>query len=230
MDEILAKYRTPRGTHAVRLVVIHVNEGPDSEGGARSVAHYCQLDRSQRGGSVGGYHELVDDHEVIIGGHDGDIVNGASGANQDGYHICIIGAAEQTAAQWADPYSTAAWNLAAQRAQEACKRFGLPLTQLVTQQVKDGLKGICGHVNVSQAYGLSTHTDPGPNFPWTQFMAAVHPGPVPPIEEDPFDMTPTEFKQAEAAAQIDAWTNLLRSAEIQGILTKILTDSLKAAK
>jgi N-acetyl-anhydromuramyl-L-alanine amidase AmpD len=40
------------------------------------------------------------------------------------------------------------------------------------------MAGICGHVEVSQAFHLSTHTDPGPNFPWSQFMAVVLGGPV----------------------------------------------------
>lgn len=35
------------------------------------------------------------------------------------------------------------------------------------------MSGICGHDNVSDAFHQSDHDDPGPYFPWNEFIAAV---------------------------------------------------------
>jgi hypothetical protein len=159
---------------------MHVNVGPDTHGGAVGVARFCQ-------GQTGGYHELVDDIEYVVGAHDNQVVAGAAGANEDGFHICMIGAADQTDAQWHDGFSVATWQRAAERARAACVRFGIPFRLLSTAEVAAGASGICGHVNVSQAYHKSTHTDPGPHFPWAEFMAHVvgaTPAPLPQVKED----------------------------------------------
>jgi hypothetical protein len=54
-----------------------------------------------------------------------------------------------------------------------CLKHKIPPRKLTVAQVKAGEKGICGHVDVSEAFGQSTHWDPGPYFPWTQFMSYV---------------------------------------------------------
>jgi hypothetical protein len=182
MTEILAKYRTPRKGR-IRLVVVHVNEGPDRHGGAVGVAQFCQLPASKRDGKKGGYHEYVDDVQLIIGGHVDDVVNGAAGANKDGYHICLIGDADQTDAQWHDEFSKVAGVHAAARVRNACLTLGVPMELLTTEQVKAGKSGVCGHVNVSEAFKRSDHTDPGRHFPWTEFMQVVKDGEDMPLND-----------------------------------------------
>jgi N-acetyl-anhydromuramyl-L-alanine amidase AmpD len=45
--------------------------------------------------------------------------------------------------------------------------------KLSDAQLKQGLRGIVGHDQVSRVYHKSDHTDPGPNFPWDVFMSRV---------------------------------------------------------
>jgi len=40
--------------------------------------------------------------------------------------------------------------------------------------LKAGKRGVCGHVDVTDAWHQSDHDDPGPWFPWDKFMAVVN--------------------------------------------------------
>jgi hypothetical protein len=218
MTEILAKYRTHR-KGSVRLVVVHVNDGPDTHGGAVGCAEFCQLPKSKRHPpSKGGYHELVDDVQFIIGGHVDDVVNGAAGGNADGYHICLIGLAKQTDAEWHDAFSTAVGLNGAVRVRNACLMLGVPMQLLTTAQVKAGESGICGHVNVAEAFKKSDHTDPGPHFPWAEFMQTVTDG-----EDMPLNDADKKFIS-------DTVLSILRSEGISGNAQTAAVDSKKILK
>jgi hypothetical protein len=78
---------------------------------------------------------------------------------------------------------------AAARARDLCDRYGLPLVKLTPADLLAGKHGICGHVDVSQAWHQSDHSDPNnTTFPWDRFMAEVQ-NP----QED--DMTPDQAQQ-----------------------------------
>lgn len=72
------------------------------------------------------------------------------------------------------PYSmlqhTANWTRA------VANQYGIPLTKLSASDLRAGKAGICGHADVSAAWGESDHTDPGSNFPWDVFMNLVNEG------------------------------------------------------
>lgn len=93
-----------------------------------------------------------------------------------------------TREQWTSPQVWPAVQRAAARCRDLCQRYGIPMVKLSPADLLAGKHGICGHVDVSQAWHQSTHSDPGPNFPWDLFMAEVS-NPTP---ED--DMTPDEVK------------------------------------
>jgi hypothetical protein len=64
--------------------------------------------------------------------------------------------------------------LSAKLTAEICERWAIPLQWLTVEQVKDGeTRGICGHVDVTEAFHLSTHTDPGKNFPKDRYVELV---------------------------------------------------------
>lgn len=90
--------------------------------------------------------------------------------------IEICGETYYTKAQWLSPSVWPACLLAAARTRELCQRFGLPMVKLNATDLLAGGHGVCGHVDVSMAWHQSDHTDPGPNFPWVEFMAAVNGG------------------------------------------------------
>lgn len=154
-------------TEPVEKIVEHTSEGRETEGGARSLVRYLAT-------IVGGYHEVCDNKEAITCARDDQVVAGAAGMNARGWHVCAVGSAHQRPEGWADPYSHAELTIMANRTARACLRLGIPAVRLdVGRVAQNGYKGICGHTDVSKAYGLSTHTDPGPDFPWDTFMLSV---------------------------------------------------------
>lgn len=48
----------------------------------------------------------------------------------------------------------------------------MPLVQLTARDLTQGKRGICGHAEVSRAFGQSDHGDPdiGGRFPWPRFL------------------------------------------------------------
>lgn len=97
------------------------------------------------------------------------------GANGWSLHIEQAGRANQTRAQWMDAYSLAMLDRSAHIAAIICRYNPdgrIPLRRLNAAQLRAGMSGIAGHDAGSQAFG-GTHYDPGPNFPWSWWMARV---------------------------------------------------------
>lgn len=68
---------------------------------------------------------------------------------------------------------------------EVCRRFGIPIVKVTPEQMRMGLKGVCGHGDVTAAWNQGNHTDPGPWFRWGDFVryvqeASGEPAPAPP--------------------------------------------------
>lgn len=87
--------------------------------------------------------------------------------------IEICGQAAYTRAQWLSAEVWPAVELAARRTADLCQRYKIPVVKINATDLLNGAHGICGHVDVSQAWHQTTHTDPGLNFPWAEFLAAV---------------------------------------------------------
>lgn len=164
---------SPRNGASIDKLCVHTNEGPESENGAAGLASYLtRID--------GGYHAVFDDQHTVITAGDDRVVWGAGGVNTHGLHGCCI---HYSADQWTDPYSAGELAQAAAWFAQKCRQYGIPPVRLTPAQVATpGVKGICGHVDVSAVFPASMgHTDPGPNFPWVSFLAQVNailnPGP-----------------------------------------------------
>lgn len=158
----------PRGTTAITNVVVHVNVGPETQTGAMQLRLYLNSIDA-------GYHQIVDNATTVVAATDNQVVWGASGANRDGLHLCLIGYADQTDDQWHDAYSTAERQRAAIVVANWCSKYQIPVKRLSPAQLQAGARGIVGHVDVTAAYGGNNagHYDPGPNFPWTEFLHQV---------------------------------------------------------
>lgn len=90
-----------------------------------------------------------------------------------GYEVC--GEASYSREQWlSDAVWPAVQRTAAQVKADAAT-YGIPLVKLTVADLLAGKQGVCGHVDVSQAWHQSDHTDPGPGFPWDRFMALLTP-------------------------------------------------------
>lgn len=156
------------GTRLVRGVCIHDMEFPEKLTAAEDVARYFQ-----KPDYPSSAHICVDNDSIVQCVKDSDEAAGCPGINHDFIHIELAGFGKQKKMEWWDRYSLAMLAIGADATAQYCLKFELPPVHLTNAQLAAGGKGIIGHYQASQVYKKSDHTDPGPEFPWIQFMAMV---------------------------------------------------------
>lgn len=163
----------------VTRIVIHAtcpNVGypqASAPGSARGTALYFQSPAS--GGSAH-YVEAVDGEEHCVPDNV-EAWHAPPNPHSIGIEICGEGgnySNSYSRAQWLSPQVWPGVLRAAARCAELCDRFGVPKVKIGPGDLLAGARGVCGHVDVSNAWHQSDHSDPGPEFPWTEFMAAVN--------------------------------------------------------
>ncbi|GAB3776811.1 N-acetyl-anhydromuramyl-L-alanine amidase AmpD [Nocardioides ginsengisegetis] len=169
-----AAHTTPGDNKPISRVVIHCTVSPLVEGQARATAAYFRSKSS--GGSA---HYVVDADEVIQVVPDSVIAwHAPPNNNSIGVELCDALASEAwdkaNAKRWADVDHERMLKKAAHLVAKLCLAYEVPIQRLTVAELKAGRHGICGHVDVSQAWGQSTHWDPGPSFPWVHFLALVN--------------------------------------------------------
>jgi N-acetylmuramoyl-L-alanine amidase CwlA len=97
----------------------------------------------------------------------------APGANQYGIGIEHAGYARQTESDWSDVYSAKMLDLSAWLVAELCAKFGIPIDFVDSDGLLASQPGITTHAECSRAWGKSTHTDPGSNFPMGSYLRSV---------------------------------------------------------
>ena len=187
---IQAKNCGPARTRApANLVVIHTIESPEKPGTARATANWFagRLGAAPRASA----HFCIGPDETIqcvaldvVGWH-------APGANSRAVGIEHVGRAKQSAAEWDDSESRATLTRSARVTAELCAILNIPPVKLDPAAVKAGQSGICGHHDVTKAFPEkgSGHYDPGPNFPWSSYLAAVA-DELAKRQTDPSDLAP----------------------------------------
>ena len=154
---------------AIRLVVLHTMEADESNPGtAEAVGNYFSRLTTQASAHVG-----VDTDSECRYVDDADTAWSAPGANSDGLQLEMAGRAGQTAGQWEDTDSNAILERAAAQVATWCRTYGIPPVRLTDADLAAGARGIIDHHAATRVYRLSTHTDVGENFPWSQFLARV---------------------------------------------------------
>lgn len=158
---------TPR---KVRVIVIHDMEFKEVPNAAEMIANDFGTRPATSKASA---HVCVDSDSVVQCVHDHDVAYAAPGCNNDGIQIELAGFGKQTREQWLDEYGVALLSNGADVVAQYCLKFDIPPVHLTNEQLEAGEKGIIGHVQVSEVYHESDHTDPGPNFPWDSFLTMV---------------------------------------------------------
>jgi hypothetical protein len=154
----------------VRLIGVHATATREHS----SVAENIQRTWATDDGRLASTQVICDDNSTVRCVHDADTAFAAKGANADGEHVEIVGMANQTGAQYADAFSEKAIRRAAVVSALWCKKHGIPVRRLTVAQIKDGVsKGFAAHSDIQKAFPSTGHTDPGPNFPWSHFLALV---------------------------------------------------------
>lgn len=105
-------------------------------------------------------------------------------SRSDNLELC--GFAKWTRETWLSEHKGMLDN-AARWIRQRCLARGIPIVKLTPDQVRDGVPGVIGHVDYTNATGDGTHWDPGPGFPWDYVISKARPTPTPapiPEEED----------------------------------------------
>lgn len=162
--------RAERKRGDVLWIVVHSAETSELKNAAENLAWWAAGPQAPRAS----WHFAVDSNSVTQSVLEKDVAWHAPGANARGIGIEHAGRAKQTAEDWDDFFSTAMLIRSAELVVGICQRWGIPVQRLTVQDLKHGVPGICGHVDVSHAFGKSTHTDPGRFFLWDRFLDEIH--------------------------------------------------------
>jgi N-acetyl-anhydromuramyl-L-alanine amidase AmpD len=163
---IPARNFTPAKRIAIDLIVIHSTESRRAPGAARAVAGwFAGLDAPRASA-----HYIVDDRDVVACVRERDVAWGAPGANARGVQVELVGQARDNTSTWhAGPMLARAAGLVA----AVAERWGIPLERPGVLALRGGARGIIGHADASAAWHRSDHWDPGPSFPWVEFLGLV---------------------------------------------------------
>ncbi len=164
----------PAGGHGGRrsltqMVVIHATFNTASD---ENEAHYAE----HRSDQVSAH--FYNDGDSVIQALDTDVV--AYGCFSEGNSRSVQ--FELTGLDWDhNPPGPTAVSDAAMReiapvVARVCHQYGIPIRKIGPAELRAGVKGICGHADVTQAWGQGDHMDPGPAFPWAQFISYVQGG------------------------------------------------------
>ncbi len=185
---ILARdFKHIEGRRTIRNGVIHDVEAARTHETAENIGRYFQ--HPDRPSSC---HLIFDDDSCVRSVLDNDVAYAAPGANHDGLQYELAGYGRQTREEWLDPYGRRMLALVIAAATQHSRLYGLPPRHLSVSELIAGQKGWVGHVDVTNAYHQSDHTDPGEGFPWDVFVvglaASLHdpqPAPPPPAPSSP---------------------------------------------
>jgi len=165
MSHDFIQARNHGGTqNSVRRIVIHGTVSPCVKGGARAVAN--DFHTTHRDASA---HYVVDPGQIIQCLHERTIGFHAP-PNTGSIGIELCDPQKGSSARWRDANHEAMLHLAAQLVREVAARWKVPLVKLTSAEVHAKKHGICGHANVSKAFRMTDHIDPGTGFPWAHFM------------------------------------------------------------
>lgn len=148
-----------------QIVVIHATANTASD---EAEAHYAE----HRPDQVSAH--FYNDDDSIIQGLDTDVV--AYGCYSIGNSRSVQ--FELVGLDWDDPPGPGAVSIATMRrvapiVARVCHEYSIPIRKIGPDELRAGVRGICGHADVTRAWGQGDHLDPGPAFPWDLFINYV---------------------------------------------------------
>jgi N-acetyl-anhydromuramyl-L-alanine amidase AmpD len=171
------KFHGAADNKPIHRVVIHGTVSPCKKGGARAIAAYFRTTVTTPSSA----HYVVDPGEVVQVTYDSvEAYHAPPNIHSLGVELCDPQTGKD--GRWAYPAHEAMLHHAAELVAQLCAAYGVPVVRVGSAGLLSGRHGICGHVDVSNAWRQTTHTDPGDAFPWPHFMdlvRAADPAPAP---------------------------------------------------
>jgi hypothetical protein len=214
----------------IRLSVVHTTEG-HAGADAAEMGHTIDVNRTD-GTSTHVFHDSDSSPQEVLRK---DTANSAFfHGNALGIHHELCGTAHWTAADWAGSYQQAMLRRCAKAQADDCITYKLEPRRLSVAEVRRAYygpapypAGICGHIDITQAFpeDQGDHTDPGPNFPWDQYINMVK-------EEmngvSSADVIVGESQLYDEAANRSTPTGRNFANDFYALVTASLTDEFKA--
>lgn len=154
---------------SVQLIVVHTTEGAATASAAEDGASYDQ--RRTDGTSAHYFHDSTSTVQCVRTPDQAHAARTQGNRRGIQHELCT----RAGSADWADTYHQAMLRRAARQAARDSRKWGIPVRRLTVAQVAAGVKGFCGHWDITRAFPQDngTHTDPGPSFPWSRFLDMV---------------------------------------------------------
>ena len=120
------------------------------------------------------------DADSVTQSLDTDAVAGHAGSyegNQNAIAVEITGTNDKSRAWW---LSNVAWDQLGRVLAQVIRHhwpdgsFKVRRASIADMEANPKVKALYGHNDMRQAWGGTTHTDPGPNFPWDRLISAVN--------------------------------------------------------
>lgn len=194
-----AKFQGGSDNKPIRRIVIHGTVSPTEAGGARNIARYFTQSVTRPSSA----HYVRDPGETVQVVYDSVVAYHAPpNRHSIGYELCDWVKGPIT--RWDDKPHRRMLRGAAKDVARLCLAYNVPIRKIGPVALRLGRKGICGHVDVSNAWRQTSHWDPGA-FPWRRFIRMVR----------------EEADALRAAEQADEYVEAFRT-EVQALIRKYL--------
>jgi len=121
---------------------------------------------------------------------------GSSTGNSGGIAYEITGVNSKSRSWW---LANVRWDLLAAQIRKDCAAHKITPRLLSVADIRAGKTGLMTHDQARQAWGGTTHTDPGPNFPMDHLLTLVK------NEEDDMPLSDADVNKVAAAAALKTW-------------------------
>jgi N-acetylmuramoyl-L-alanine amidase len=175
-------------------IVIHSLEAPANRGMVHSLATGWMQTAPVSIHAIAGPDEVIDMVPLDT------VAYHCGGGNFTSLGLELTGYAAWTFNQWisgdskqgAKSGSFDALRNGARKVAEWCKALNIPMRWLTPSEVAAGARGLITHDTSRQAFGGTSHTDPGPGFPYAIFLRMVQDFAGATRQPDPTNQAPGE--------------------------------------
>lgn len=162
----------------------------------------------------------VSTHFVVDGGEviqclDTDVKAWHAGSSQGNTYavaVEIVGTNDKTRDWW---LTNVAWDALGAVLAQVCTRYGIAVRRAAVAEMKADprVKAFYGHDDMRRAWGGTTHTDPGPTFPWDRLFKAVNDAMTRDVDMIPISGHLPVLKQGDQDPVTDAGVTWIHRAQ-----------------